>query len=94
MASTLRQVLDLFDQADGALSLAQAARALDLTPEMLEGMIQHWVRKGKLRAVADSPDCARCGATSCGAAAVRLPRRYERVAGDAPSGAACCPHER
>jgi hypothetical protein len=49
MQSKLRQVLTIFETADSPLSLPQIARNLDVTPEHLEGMIQHWVRKGKIR---------------------------------------------
>ncbi len=62
--------------------MAQVARTLDLDPQMLGAMLEHWVRKGKLRIVDDSkPDCTACGiARNCPfATSVRIPRSYELV---------------
>jgi hypothetical protein len=47
--STLRQVLTMFETAVAPLSLPQMAHELGVSLEQLEGMIQHWVRKGKIR---------------------------------------------
>ncbi len=49
MATMLREVLRAFETARGPLSLNDMARDLDITPGMLDGMIEYWVRKGKIR---------------------------------------------
>ena len=49
MTTTLRTVLTAFEQADRPLSLTQLATDLSVPPAMLEGMIDFWVRKGRLR---------------------------------------------
>ena len=86
--TTLRQVLRFFEEADGPLSMSQAAQALVITPGMLEGMIAHWVRKGRLREVIDCGEgCATCGGATCGRGQgcpfipASAPRRYELATG-------------
>jgi hypothetical protein len=44
----------------GVLTIEQAARELDTTPEMVSGMIDHMTRAGWLRPLSASCD-ARCG---------------------------------
>lgn len=91
----LREVLDAFEQASGPVSLNEMARALHVAPGLLEGMIQHWVRKGRLRESADLPHCQTCGSARGCPFIPRLPRSYELVRGDAPADpprppCACC----
>ncbi len=89
MATTLRTVLDTFQHTREPLSLAQMARDLDIPVGMLEGMIEYWVRKGKIREVVNT---AGCGSTGCGACSSakschympNLPRSYEFVREDVP----------
>jgi hypothetical protein len=81
--STLRQVLTVFETADSPLSLSQIARDLDITPDRLEGMIQHWVRKGKIRHSRSLTECGSCG-HYCGQQGgcpfvMPMPRSYELV---------------
>ncbi len=98
MTTMLRQVLTAFEQADRPLSLNEMARELDITPGMLTGMIEYWVRKGKLRETSRSLDnCATCGSAEGCPFIVRLPRSYELVSGDAlscsiqaPPPCTCC----
>ncbi len=88
--TVLRQVLQTFEQADKPLSLAQMARDLQLEPAILDDMIAYWVRKGKLREVAES-GCEACGLKGdCCTPIVKLPRRFELAAGDAPGKPHCC----
>lgn len=84
MATMLRQVLDYFEAGQGAVSLPQMARALDLERPMLQTMIDYWVRKGKLREVG-APACSTCGSASGCPFVVAMPRTYERTADDAPA---------
>ena len=80
MANQLRQVLRAFEENDAPLSMTDMARQLDVTPAMLEGMIQHWVRNGKLREVLDcsTESCGSCGSNdNCPFAGNYPARRYE-----------------
>jgi|GEM_PF-336025 len=79
MTTTLRQVLTVFEQASVPLSLGQVARELGVERGALEGMIDHWVRKGKLRTVSDGQLCSACGGARGCPFVARLPRRYELV---------------
>jgi hypothetical protein len=80
--STLRQVLTIFETASGSLSLPQIARELEVSPERLDGMIQHWVRKGKIRASSSLTECGRCGHSGACPFVMPLPRSYEVVSED------------
>lgn len=78
--SKLRQVLIAFEETNGSLSLPQLAQELEVSQDRLNGMIQHWVRKGKLRESNEMAECGTCGDHgSCGFV-VELPRSYELAA--------------
>lgn len=81
MTTMLRQVLGVFEQASVPLSLGQVARELGIERGALEGMIDHWVRKGKLRAVSEDHTCGSCGGARGCPFVARMPRRYEVVIG-------------
>lgn len=82
--STLRQVLTIFETVDGPLALPQIARELDVSIEQLEGMIQHWIRKGKIREGSAMTECGACGHTGAGTCpfVMDMPRSYELVRAD------------
>ncbi|NPV65750.1 MAG: hypothetical protein HPY64_01240 [Anaerolineae bacterium] len=82
MTTTLTRVLQLFEQHNGPLSLAEMAHALDTDPDVVAEMLTYWVQRGRLREVNDdSGQCIRCsGRPSC-PFVVRLPRRYELATG-------------
>jgi hypothetical protein len=86
MTTTLRLVLQKFEESERPLSLKQMAQDLDIGTGMLDGMIAHWVRKGKLREVDHGlSQCATCGgAQGCPFIPKNIPRRYELVTGDQP----------
>ncbi len=73
----LREVLDTFEQSE-PLTLAQVARQLGVEASALDGMIQFWVNKGKLREVSNQ-GCASCGIQHGCPVLAAVPRRYERV---------------
>jgi hypothetical protein len=75
--STLGQVLTFFEQTDAPLSLAQIARELEVPPARLEGMIQHWVRRGRLREVVAQENCGTCGVKGQCPFIMELPHAYE-----------------
>ena len=80
MASRLREVLNRFGKQSAPVSLNQMAREMDLEPGVLHGMIDYWVRKGKLREVGSTNDnCQTCGIKGTCPFVVALPRYYERV---------------
>jgi hypothetical protein len=80
--STLRQVLTIFETAATPLSLPKIARKLDVSQERLEGMIQHWVRKGKIRQSSALTECGSCGHGSACPYVLDLPRTYELATND------------
>ncbi|GJM40855.1 MAG: hypothetical protein DHS20C20_11370 [Ardenticatenaceae bacterium] len=75
--STLRQVLTIFETAVTPLSLPQIARDLNVSPARLEGMIQHWVRKGKIRQSTALSECGSCGENGGCPFVLDMPRTYE-----------------
>lgn len=77
--SKLRQVLMAFEKTNGSLSMAQLAQDLDVSPQQLDGMIQHWVRKGRIREVQEFSECGSCGSGDDGSCAyvIDMPRSYE-----------------
>lgn len=78
--STLRQVLSAFEDSREPRSLSQIARELDVSPVRLEGMIQYWVRKGKIRQAASYGSCGTCGHNDGRCPFVlAMPRQYELV---------------
>lgn len=80
MASQLRQVLERFDDQTTAVSINRMAQEMDVTPGVLHGMIDYWVRKGKLREVTSSGEaCTTCGVKSGCPFVIALPRYFERV---------------
>ncbi|MBK8027594.1 MAG: hypothetical protein IPK19_41000 [Chloroflexi bacterium] len=86
----MRLVLDAFDTRQGAISLPQLARELGIERTMLETMIEHWVRKGKLRE-SGAAACTTCGSASGCPFVVAMPRSFERVRDDAPVEVADAP---
>lgn len=81
--SKLRQVLTIFEAAREPLSLSQIAHSLDISVPQLEGMIQHWVRKGKIRQTAALTECGSCshGNGDC-PFVMEMPRQYELATAD------------
>jgi hypothetical protein len=94
--TVLRQVLNFFEDAGASLTVNQVARELDIAPGMLEGMIDHWVRKGKLRQTSNTMHCATCGGASGCPFVMAMPRSYELATGDddsrttPPTSCMCC----
>jgi hypothetical protein len=83
----LRQVLQELETAGGSISLTELARKLDVEPGALVGMIEFWVRKGRLIDDARVNDAAlgSCSTGSCGGSCsgpqgcpfiVKMPQTY------------------
>ncbi len=79
MATTLRAVLNAFEQTERPISVKQLAADLDVPPAMLEGMIDFWVRKGRLRESGGTAECGTCGQGDHCPLVIRMPRRFELV---------------
>ena len=92
----LRQVLQAFEQANHPLTLGQMARDLDVPPDVLDGMIHYWVRKGRLREVDTGMACGSCGHANGCPFVMQPPRQYTLATGDDPQyrlqppGCGCC----
>ncbi len=60
------QVLEAVEKAESTLNLNELSRALNVERTALEGIIEFWVRKGKImrlnESVCASADCSGCGA--------------------------------
>jgi len=78
MATVLTQVLQVFEASSQPLSLTEIARQLEVPQGMLEGMLQYWVHRGKLREVAnDASICPMCSKSDTCGIMPDMPRRYE-----------------
>lgn len=89
--TTLRQVLNAFEATRAPRTLTQLARELDISPGMLEGMIDHWVRKGRLRETGSGLACTTCGQGATCPFMARMPRSFELAADDdVPPPGHCC----
>jgi hypothetical protein len=80
--TTLRQVLTIFETTNRPLSLPQLAHELNVSPQRLDGMIQHWVRKGKIRASSSVTECGSCGHNGACPFVMEMPRSYELATPD------------
>ena len=80
--SKLRQVLIIIENADRPLSLPQIARDLEVSQERLDGMIQYWVRKGKILQSNSLENCGTCGSSDACAYVVDFGCTYELSSDD------------
>ncbi|NJN16951.1 MAG: hypothetical protein HC822_12110 [Oscillochloris sp.] len=62
----LHQVLQAFERASGPLSLDELSRGLGIDRGALDGMIDFWVRKGRLK-VSGAGTCSPTGCGGCAA---------------------------
>ena len=75
--SKLGKVLEIFESAREPLAMQQAARSLGISEIQLEGMLEYWVRKGRLKRVDSQAGCGTCAANGDCAFVLKLPRSYE-----------------
>ncbi len=75
--SMLAQVLRLLEESKDSLSVGALAHDLGVPVERVEGMIQYWVRKGRIREIAVSKNCGTCGSSGHCPYVIDLPRSYE-----------------
>ena len=83
MAGTsLRRLLDLFQNSRGALSIPDLAAELGVTPARTESMVEFWIRKGKIRIVDSQSKCGSCGIKGDCPMVFAQPQIYELVDSD------------
>lgn len=75
----LRQVLSTFEKTNRPLSLTQIAHDLDMPVMRLEGMIQYWIRKGKIRENGSYSECGSCNDNENCPFVMEMPQSYELV---------------
>ena len=84
MTTVLRQVLAVFEESCEPRTLNQLARELGIPLGTLEGMIDYWIRKGKLREASGSQECSTCGGAKGCPFVPKLPHSYELVTEPVP----------
>lgn len=91
----LKQVLRAFEETQEPMSLADLALRLGVDQPALEGMLEYWVRKGRLRDEQRRPRSA-CGgcSMSCGSGAEECafagkPPRIYSLVGSEERGCGC-----
>jgi hypothetical protein len=74
----LNDILAAF-ASNESISLSQLSKKLEIEPGVLKGMLQFWIRKGKIREICcEESTCTGCGShSSC--IILTLPHRYELV---------------
>lgn len=95
MASQLREVLNQFEVQREPVSVRAMARHMEINPNVLQGMIDYWVRKGKLRATSSSGEmCTTCGDQPTCPFVVHMPDYYELARDESenapPPSCTCC----
>jgi hypothetical protein len=80
MANTkLSALLKQIEESSGVISLPNLARDLEVSRARLEGMVEYWIRNGKIRVSATLSDCGSCGILDNCPFALEMPRTYELV---------------
>lgn len=82
MTTTLRQVLNVFEQNQEPIALSRLATQFGMPPALIEGMLDHWVRKGKLRVATGHENCGSCAKDGDCAFVVDMPKSYELAGND------------
>lgn len=77
--STLSKLLSLFENSSGAMSVNSLARELEISPERVEGLIDFWVRKGKITSSSSLKECGNCSTKGDCPFILELPLTYELV---------------
>jgi hypothetical protein len=80
--TTLRKLLDFFEESKGAISIQSLARELGITSSRVEDMLEYWIRKGKIKTSTTFPDCGSCGVLENCPFILEMPRTYELVDDD------------
>ncbi len=81
-ASKLSQLLTIFKGSQQPLTISMLAEKLESTPAAIEGMLDHWLRKGKLHLTSGHQECGACSKNGDCAYLIDLPRTYELATPD------------
>ena len=80
----LKTVLQAIESSKGPVHVAELSQRLGIERSALEGMIDYWVRKGRLydsQGMACSPSAGHCSGSCTGAAScafvAKMPKMYE-----------------
>lgn len=73
----LRQCIEILEEAQGALTVQDLAAELDVTPERAEGLVDFWIRKGRIVIISDQNKCGSCGIRGECPLLTTLPVKYE-----------------
>ena len=57
----LRKLITIFEDNTEPLSIHCLAKELDITPERVEGLVDFWVRKGRIKPSVGGSNCGSCG---------------------------------
>lgn len=80
MTTTLRRVLQAFEEADTSIRLDVLSRKLDIDPGTLDSMIQHWIRRGRIKEVqVETGGCYTCDVQTDCPFVMRLPHSYTLI---------------
>ena len=84
--SKLGQLLDYFAGSPGGLSLPELSREMGISLGQIEGMVEFWVRKGRIRISPEEVDCGTCGKDLNCPFVMDGPRYYELVKDETRGG--------
>ena len=88
MASTLGKVLNYIEESREAVVLSKMAADLGTSPALLEGMLEYWVQKGKLKASFGEQNCGDCAKDGDCPFVLDGPKSYELVGNEGLIGLA------
>lgn len=75
----LGQLLDYLVDTPGVFSVPELARDMGVSLGQMEGMVEFWVRKGRIQITAEEMDCGTCGKNANCPFVLDRPRYYELV---------------
>lgn len=82
--TSLRRLLNLFEESQGALSIPYLAKELGVTTGRVESLVDFWVQKGKIRISTSLSACGSCGVKGDCPLVFDLPKVYELVSSGNP----------
>jgi hypothetical protein len=77
--STLGKLLSIIEASDQSLSVSCLARELNIRPERVEGYLDFWVRKGRIKLSTPQGDCGSCPEKGDCPFVFDLTRTYELI---------------
>jgi len=77
--SKLGRLITIIEETKGALSFQELAEELDATPERVQGMLDFWIKKGKIKTVTSSIECGTCSTQDDCPFILKMPGVYELI---------------